>query len=251
MKKLVIAAAIAAMIGGVQAAGYDFTASVKTTKAKYGTQKTTYTVNLGKDDNGTFWWDDLGWDNEKEAKNAVKKMTNEEKAEFAILSCGFDGVKTDYNEQEAYKNKKTWCYTFKFTETVENCYRVAGSAKLTGKVTMDACCGTWEFVEYNFGKTELDNDEDGVSAINAGLIYRIGGVSLNKADKVEVTGTMGADAYDGMVPGTFAYAGHKQTRCTCSLCSHDRGRRETSRLRGRYIEKRYPTRGFRHCICSC
>jgi hypothetical protein len=41
MKKLVIAAAAAAMIGGAYAEGYDFTASVKTTKGKYGSQKTT------------------------------------------------------------------------------------------------------------------------------------------------------------------------------------------------------------------
>ena len=201
-----IAAAAAAMIGGAYAEGYDFTASVKTTKGKYGSQKTTYTVNLGLDDQGVYWWDGLNYADEKEAKADIKAMTNDEKADFAWNVVNFDGVATDYNNKEYYKNRWVWCYTFKFTETDEDCYRVAGSAKLKGVIKAD-CCGLWEFAEYDFGKTVLDNDVDGTSEIANGLLYRFGGVSLDKANKVEVAGTLGDVAFDGLTIGTFAFAG--------------------------------------------
>ena len=203
MKKLMIAAAAAAMIGGAFAEGYDFTASVKTTKGKYGSQKTTYTVNLGVDDTGTYWWDALGYATEKEAKADVKKMTNDEKAAFAWNDLNFDGVNTDYYVQEYYRGKLVWCYTFKFSETDENCYRVPGSAKLKGVVEMDGCCGTWEFDTYEFGTTIIDDD----TVFTHDLLYRINGVSLGKANKVEVSGTIGAASYDAQTIGTFAYAG--------------------------------------------
>ena len=209
MKKLMIAVAAAAMIGGAYAEGYDFTASVKTTKGKYGSQKTTYTVNVGLDDNGIFWWDGEGWLTEKDAKSAVKAMSNDDKAEFAWLDLEFDGVATKYNNKEYYKNKWVWCYTFKFYEVDEDCYRVPSSAKLKGIVSMDGCCGIWEFVSYDFGTTILADDvaAEGVSEITHPLLYRINGVSLGKANKVEVTGTFGDTSYDGTTIGTFAYAG--------------------------------------------
>ncbi len=209
MKKLMVAAAAAAMIGGAFADGYDFKANVKTTQGKYGSQKTTYTVNLGLDENGIYWWDDQGFTTEKEAKAAVKKMTNDEKAYYAWNELGFDGTDTKYPYKEYYRNRWVWCYTFKFTETQEDCYRVTGSKKLTGIVTMDECCGVWEFVSYDFGTTILANDQDGTSEISHGLLYRINGVSLGKANKVEVAGTIGETSFDGEAPviGTFAYAG--------------------------------------------
>jgi hypothetical protein len=224
MKKLMIAAAAAAMIGGVFAEGYDFTASVKTTKGKEGSAKTTYRVGVGQDDTGNYWWKDLGFTTEKEAKQYVKKLSNDDKAAFALINLGFvpgvfdnyptsanksvDGT-TDYNHQEHYKNKWQWCYTFKFTVKDEDCYRVPGSAKLKGIVVMDECCDVWEFVDYDFGTTILADDAgDGIVEIAHPLLYRIGGVSLSKANKVEVTGTFGdAQGYVGNVIGSFAYAG--------------------------------------------
>ena len=205
MKKLMIAAALAAMIGGAFADGYDFTASVKTTKGKYGSQKTTYTVNLGTDEDGVYWWDDLGFDNEKEAKAYVKSLSNEDKADLAD-DLNFDRItgENDYDTPELYKGKLRWCYTFKFTEVDEDCYRVPGSAKLRGIVVIDACCGDWEFGPYNFGKTEFA-DEDGMFYHQ--LLYRINGVSSEKANKVEAAGTIGDVSFDGTVIGTFAYAG--------------------------------------------
>ena len=215
-----IAAAAAAMIGGAYAEGYDFTATVKTTKGKEGSSKTTYRVGVGQDAiGGAYWWKDLGFPSEKDAKNYVKKLSNEEKQDFAETYLGFvpgvflnypdvanktvDGT-TDYNFQEYYKNRWQWCYTFKYTVKDEDCYRVPTTAKLKGVVLMEECCGIWEFVEYDFGWTFLPDEE-----IFHPLLYRINGVSLSKANKVEVTGTFG-DAgigYVGDTIGTFAYAG--------------------------------------------
>lgn len=191
MKKLMIAAAAAAMVGGVFASEYvyDYTASLKTTKGKYGTQKTTYTVNLGKDDAGTFWWDDQGFANAAEGKDYIKSLSNEEKADYAWDELGFDGTKTDYNTPESYNGKDQWCATFKFTESDGACYRVATSIKVKDTVYVDDCCGdaAWEFSD----DTEID----------WGFGYRFGGVTFPKATKVEVVGSWENDDEEFYVAG--------------------------------------------------
>ena len=61
MKKLMIVAAIAAMVGGVKADDYvyDFTASLTTTSGKEGKDiKTTHYVGLGRDATGAWWYND-------------------------------------------------------------------------------------------------------------------------------------------------------------------------------------------------
>ena len=59
MKKLMIAAALAAMVGGAYAdTAYTFSASLKTTVGKSG--KVTSTYNLGEDAQGAFWYEDQG-----------------------------------------------------------------------------------------------------------------------------------------------------------------------------------------------
>lgn len=231
MKKMMIAAAVVAMAGAVVAAdGYDFTASVKTTKAKNGSQKTTYTVNLGLDaPGGTYWWDDLNWDDEKTAKKDVKallKVWNTDKDAKVSADCPytdfedfladieFDGQKTKYNEKETYKGKEVWCYTFKFSVKDEDCYRVAGSQKLKGIVSIDACCnGTWEFVSAEgYLKDSLTN-RGNADEITTVLLYRFGGVTPAKATKVEYVGTIGdfaavnLDRYSDAYDGAFALAG--------------------------------------------
>lgn len=225
-----IVAAVATMAGALVAAdGYDFTASVKTTKGKSGKQKTTYTVNLGQSTEywedpeyvGEYWWQMLrdntnfvGVVDEKSAKKYVKGLSNDEKADFARDVMGYlenetrtvvyggkeyKFNKSDYDFPEVYKFKPQWCYTFKYTVTDENCYRVAGSRKLRGIVKMDDCCSGWEFIDWDF-------DLEDINIVNT-LEYRFNGVLLPKSTKVEVAGTMGAASFDGGTIGTWAFAG--------------------------------------------
>ena len=218
MKKLMIVAAVATMAGALVAAdGYDFTASVKTTTGKAGAQKTTYTVNCGLDDNGVYWWDALGFASDAEAKQALKGMNNEEKADFAWNYLGFDGKDTAFPNQEWYRNRWRWCYTFRFTENNSDCYRVACSRKIKGIVYIDGCCDdsgspvVWEYVAGDdIVFADADTDWDGY--ITPGVLYRFGGVSLDKANKIEMAGVAGTTAFDGNQAdagnfNTFALAG--------------------------------------------
>ena len=204
MKKLMIVAAVATMAGALVAAdGYDFTASVKTTKGKAGSQKTTYTVNLGHD--GTqYWWDAMGFTDANAGKRYINSLKNDEKADYAWNELGFDGVNTDWPLKEVYKGKERWCTTFKFSETAYDCYRVAGSQKLKGVVTIDACCnGTWEFFSAE-GYLADSLAQGGVEdEISTALLYRFGGITPTKATKVEYVGSIGNF---GDI-GSFALAG--------------------------------------------
>ena len=258
MKKLMIAAAAAAMISGAFAAadeiGYDFTASVKTTQGKGNTVKTTYNISLGQDASG-WWYEDsnvitflkaetgidltTGSNKEKEtkAKKAMGKLkTNDQKIDFINYVAGgdfpeniekitdmnnkvtyvlFDGTDTMFDVMEYYKKKWVWCYTFKVTDSVTDCYRAPTTVKLTGSLFMENCCADiWELVVKDFGKTFYPGEQLDVTHP---LLYRINGLTLAKANKVEVTGVIGPagiEAYDGekgglddTAVGTFAYAG--------------------------------------------
>ena len=214
MKKLMIVAAVATMAGALVAAdGYDFTASVKTTKGKAGSQKTTYTVNLGHD--GTqYWWDAMGFTDANAGKRYINSLNNDEKADYAWNDLGFDGVNTDWPLKEVYKGKERWCTTFKFSETAYDCYRVAGSQKLKGVVKIDACCnGTWEFVSAEGYLRESLTNLGVEDAITTVLLYRFGGITPAKATKVEYVGTIGdfaavsLDKYNDCYDGAFALAG--------------------------------------------
>ena len=240
MKKLMIVAAVATMAGALVAAdGYDFTASVKTTKGKAGSQKTTFTVNLGRDTamwedatlEGDYWWRNVAAD-EKSAKKYVAGLKNDEKRDFALDDMNYSETeirtvkygnktysfnKSDYDFPEYYKGKLQWCYTFKYTVTDTDCYRVAGSRKIKGIVYIDpACCEdgvatTWEYLRGD-DVTFADADDDWDGYITPGILYRFGGVSLEKANKVEFAGVAGTTAFDGNPAdsgniNTFALAG--------------------------------------------
>ena len=189
MKKLMIAAAFAAMIGSVFAAvpTYDFSANVKTTQGR--NAKQTVTVNLGVDASGTYWWDGLGWSSERAAKADVSKYSNDAKAAFAAQ------VADTYKYQESYRGRLRWCYTFRYQD--EGCFRVAGSRRLTGDVTIEDCCDAmlWEFTDDTYLTADwLDKQE-----ITPVLLHRFGGLSLDRATKVEFAGTLG----DGLTAMTF------------------------------------------------
>jgi hypothetical protein len=159
MKKLMVVAAIAAMIGEVKAVDYyyDFTATLTTTTGKEGNEiKTTHYVGLGKDNaSNTWWYDDPQFVETADGKfktadiggktvNALKKgnkqypwkintsviKTDEAKEELALMLgyVPFAPVKkdkrgvtgdTDYNDQKEYKGKLVWCETFSF-KTIED-----------------------------------------------------------------------------------------------------------------------------------
>lgn len=228
MKKLMILAASAAMIGGASADfAYDFTANLTTTKGAEGrATKINYTVNLGMDEQGAWWYDDdIFQDEDAKYKyadlgdglvpvlkvgtpknmypwklNTAVVKTDEQKAALAE-ALGFDGEKTNYNVQKVYRNRKVWCETFRYSETIPaECYRTTGTAKLVGEVYIDDCCGTDSavFVDDVFGETD----------IAIAFINRFGAQTLDKATKVEALLTVGEalDAGNGTNFG-FALAG--------------------------------------------
>lgn len=232
MKKLMIAAA-AAVVGVSVASAvdtefvYDFSASLKTTTGAEGKDtKVTYTVNLGQDEDGNWWYDDdiftdttdgkfkdatIGTDViEKALKAGNSKYpwklntsvvkTDADKAALAD-ALGFNGEKTDYNVQKLYKGKMVWCETFKYKETIPaECYRKATSVKISGKVNVEEdCCadGAWEIVLPTTNET-----------VTVYFINKFGAQTLDKADDVEGLFSFGDDFEDA--DGTnsgFALAG--------------------------------------------
>ena len=208
MKKLMIAAAAAALVGGAFAAdtAYTFTASVKTTVGKAG--KTTSTYNLGKSIDGKFWYedatvytaaveDDPDTDPDESADasglivdypdyfatktingSTIPCLSAKAKADYNWLADNIVPLATTY----AYKSANKWCETFKVVLT--GCYRVAGTKKFSAIVKGDACCETL---------TALDDEDTSVSVDFSGLTQRFGGLTYQTAKKVEVLGTIAAD----------------------------------------------------------
>ena len=191
MKKLMIAAAAAAMIGGVHATAmddaveqlatagdyiYDFSATLTTTTGTEGKGwKETYTVNLGKDSTGKWWYDDAifttsadgkfksakfgGKTVEKALKAGSKQYpwklntsvikSDEDKMALAA-ALGFDGVNTKYDVQQQYKKKLVWCETFKYKyEYPGECYRVKDTLKVKAALIIDDFCDDGTIVEAN------------------------------------------------------------------------------------------------------
>ena len=211
MKKLMIAAAAAALVGGAFAAdtAYTFTASVKTTVGKAG--KTTSTYNLGKSIDGKFWYedatvytaaveDDPDTDPDESADasglivdypdyfatktingSTIPCLSAKAKADYNWLADNIVPLATTY----AYKSANKWCETFKVVLT--GCYRVAGTKKFSAIVKGDACCEAL---------TALDDEDTAVAVDFSGFTQRFGGLTYQTAKKVEVLGTITADDSD-------------------------------------------------------
>ena len=188
MKKLMIAAAAAAMIGGAFAdTVYTFTASVKTTKAKDG--KSTATYYLGTD-GSTMWYADASLASYKDANGnftnttyfttkkvggqTVPALTSAAKKNYAWLKATIVPLAATYNQKSGNK----WCETIKVTD--EGCYRVAGSKKVTDLVYGDICCEA--LTGYQTEKYDGDYDVDASS----GLTQFFGGLTYDKATKAEI-----------------------------------------------------------------
>ena len=218
MKKLMIAAAVAALVGGAFAdTAYTFTASVKTTVGKAG--KTTTTYYLGMDDGGAFWYNDAGETEpgaqEGDPEVIIRKsivqlkadklnyfttktvngrtidcLSNEAKKDYTWLKENIVPLTFIYDQKSANK----WCETFKVVD--EGCYRVAGTKKFKAIVSGEAlCCSDLVSVE----------DEDTVVSITPSLTQRFGGLTYATAKKAEVIADVtvadNARVADGKIAG--------------------------------------------------
>ncbi len=185
MKKLMIAAALAAMVGGAYAdTAYTFNASLKTTVGKSGKVTTTY--NLGEDVGGVFWYADSAVTNlmatmptyfttKRVGGRTIPALSNLAKRDNAWLVANIAPLAATYNKKSAGK----WCETLKVTD--EGCYRVAGTKKFKAVVQgADFCC------------SELTTIADGGDAlsITSELAQRFGGLTYEKAKKAELVGNV-------------------------------------------------------------
>ena len=191
MKKLMIAAALAAMVGGAYAdTAYTFNASLKTTVGRSG--KVTSTYNLGEDAQGVFWYADQTVTNLMAAQatyfttkrvggRTIPALSNLAKKDNAWLVANIVPLAATYNNKSAGK----WCDTFKVTD--EGCYRVTGTKKFKAVVSgSDFCC------------SELTAIADGGDAlsITSALAQRFGGLTYEKAKKAEFVAAISGEGIE-------------------------------------------------------
>jgi len=210
MKKLMIAAAAAAMIGGAYAElAYDYTANLKTTDGKK-SGKVNNSFDLGWDGIDTFWYADaqvvqliLADQNGEYFKmktvggNQVPGLTDKAKKNAVWLLQTLDIARLAI--QYPFKSDGKWCEQVKFQ--TERCYRATKSIKQKAVVYVDDCC-TEDFVGEFTNKENADTD----CVITFDLNHRFGGGELSKATKVEVFGFVNAPA-DAGTAGSYSLAG--------------------------------------------
>jgi len=172
MKKLMIAAAVAAMIGGVNAATatYQFVANLQTTVGQAGFDTwTSGGVNLGVSDANTMWYDDANI-NGTTYGTAFKYKTltathliwkegssyaGEKYPTLYIVTTKVNGVDTpllDENEKDALEELAAtykwpsygkWCCQLQWwIKTPGTCFRVVGSEAIVDTLTFNTaiCC---------------------------------------------------------------------------------------------------------------
>ena len=194
MKKLMIAAASAAMISGGYAGivspsadvfvgspdvVYDVTLSLKTTKGVSASKGAKVTLNLGENALGQFWYDAVeqtgeAFTNYWQAVMTTKRVGGKtipaiDKRAVQALGLEIDfgealaPVATAYNRRSAGK----WCDTYSYTPD-GLCYRSASSLKLQGLYRQE-CCNDGSFLQDQ-------------------LLYRFGSMTSARATKVEYVG---------------------------------------------------------------
>lgn len=220
MKKLMIAAAAAAMIGGVEAkvAKYDFNAYLTTTTGCLSEKTTTETwtdVKLGKDAAGTIWYNDAtfkgiaydatkGWaikdtttypnfDIEKgydgfgnEIPKLVLKNQKVNAAEKTIL----DNLAATYK----YQSGGQWCVELSYvTENTAfaQCYRVSGCDEIYQDLYVDSakCCtvGFQGFAtDKNFTAYAIEYATLTGFGTDTCFINRFGSAKADEANQVEI-----------------------------------------------------------------
>ncbi len=220
MKKLMIAAAVAAMIGGVEAYDitylYDYNATLTTTTGKEG-KGVSYTVNLGRDstaNNATWWYEDpifepITGDKKQKTRDVtlpsgtyddvlkagskqypwklntsvINKMEDKDLfLEELAYALGFDGKDTKYKYQQKYNKRYVWCETFKYKSPGE-CYRVKNTQKIKATVFIGDLCSDGYIVEDNGDQWDFTLQ----------FLNRFGGESVAKATSVEALYTFDSD----------------------------------------------------------
>ncbi len=220
MKKLMIAAAAAAMIGGAYAAEYvyDVSASLKTTVGAQG-KGATLKYNLGKSATDYFWYEDsiftdstnLTWDvdgnttvfpgvlakeNGKSQKmiftDAFYKIDAKIQAEV-LAYLGTTSSKDDYSALYGLKSAKKWCATVKVV-IPGTCYRKAGSYKFSGYGVTDDCCENADGTDFGL-EIYVGNSKVGpvykLGEMETVLFNLFGSDVAEKATKIEYAATYG------------------------------------------------------------
>ena len=199
MKKLMIAAAAAAMVGGAYAnlsdlgiagTAYNATITLKTTVGK--AKMATIQYYLGMDATGTaIWYQDRTiapviaadlanktagfvhkFDLKKISGKDVPCLTAAGKKDAATLALVKPLATTDKTGKNAdgatygWKSAGKWCDTF--SEKGEYCYRTAGTVKTSG-ILVDNCCAAGI-----------------IGAAGTGFVHVFGGESLANSKKVEI-----------------------------------------------------------------
>ena len=216
MKKLMIAAAAAAMISGAYAdMVFDFTAKVTTTVAKSGSE-TKMTAKIGEDGFGNWWYEDLTvftvnadpnyLDYGAYEKVAKKDKTGVFKLQLNKLDAdGKAALAADlagYNVPEVYKGKQTWCATWTYklpgtcirtkgTETIKSWFDDADNGCCyAGPVKTDATLKLFE------GEWDAKNKVYWPGAwllgdMRISTLYRFGAVAGTKCNTIEAVGWIG------------------------------------------------------------
>ena len=223
MKKLMIAAAVAAMIGGAYAdIAYDFSASVKTTKAKAGSA-TTKKAQIGQDASGNWWYNDAVFTVNATDSNYLdygayqkvvklnaatgvgtlqaSKLDNAGKAALATA------LETTYNVPEIYKGKQKWCATWTY-KVDGTCVRAKGSEKITTSYTVIGDCCASEITPAT--PETWAEDVAYIGDLTFLTFYRFGASIGSKCTNVEAVGYIGAEGVGATAYTTipaFAIAG--------------------------------------------
>ena len=226
MKKLMIAAAAAAMISGAYAdMVFDFTAKVTTTVAKSGSE-TKMTAKIGEDGLGNWWYEDMTVFTVNADPNyldygAYEKVAKKDKTGVFKLQLGkldADGkaaLAVDlaaYNVPEVYKGKTTWCATWTYS-VPGTCIRAKGSETI--KSWFDdggaGCCyagpiksGNLLVLNEGYWDSKAKIYTPGawlLGDMTISTLYRFGSVAGTKCNNIEAIGWIG-DAGIGLDSGS-------------------------------------------------
>lgn len=217
MKKLMIAAALVAMIGTAEAASYTFKATLKTTCEKQGKQGKTATQNFGYDANGNMYWhEDAAFTAGGQFENLVKWTTKKRgKITYQIQTIKQSDVnKLDVDTQDqlalilsTYDSKDPngdWCLSLYFA-TPAICYRAPTTKKYEGTLYegINGCCYDGQgdypqkggFDDLDVGQITCTTDKTDIGVYSSNGFewvfgYRINGQESKSSKTIEMVAKM-------------------------------------------------------------